>query len=79
MTLDEIKSSDKHFLLASEVAEILGTNPNTVRLQAHCAPEMLGFPVIVMGSRVKIPRIPFLNFMLGQKELNNVCTNSPCA
>ena len=63
MTLDEIRRSDKHFLLASEVAEVLGTNPNTIRLQAHCAPEMLGFPVIVMGRRVKIPRLPFLEFI----------------
>lgn len=79
MTLEEIKDSKKPFLLASEVAEVLGTNPNTVRLQAHCAPEMLGFPVVVMKSRVKIPRIPFLNFMLGQKELHDASTNSPCA
>lgn len=63
MTLEEIRSSDKTFLLASELAEVLETDPNTIRWQAHNAPEKLGFPVIVMKSRVKIPRLPFLEFI----------------
>jgi hypothetical protein len=63
MTIEEIKLLDREMLLAAEVAPILNTDPNLIRHQAHENPEALGFPVIVMKSRVKIPRIPFLRFI----------------
>lgn len=63
MTIQEIKSLDREMLIASEVAPILETDPNLIRHQAHENPALLGFPVVVMGTRVKIPRIPFLRFM----------------
>ena len=63
MTIPEIKALDREMLTAAEVAPILNTNPNLIRWQAHENPEALGFPVIVMKSRVKIPRIPFLKFL----------------
>lgn len=63
MTLEEMESSKKIFLDVSDVSELLSCNPNTLRDQAHTNPTMLGFPVIVMGSRVKIPRAGFLHFM----------------
>lgn len=65
MTLDEIKSSSKEVLTCKDVAEVLACNPGTLHMQAIEQPWRLGFPVIVMGSRVKIPRKPFLNFMNG--------------
>ncbi len=65
MTLQEIKSSSKEVLTCQEVAPVLKCNPATLHMQAMEQPERLGFPVIVMGSRVKIPRKPFLNFMNG--------------
>ena len=63
MTLDDLKRVDRDWLLAREVAPILGTDPHSVRVAARLAPERLGFPVIVLGSRVRIPRVPFLRFM----------------
>lgn len=63
MTIPEIKSLDREMLTAAEVALIIGTDPNLIRHQAHEKPEALGFPVIVIKSRVKIPRIPFLRFI----------------
>lgn len=65
MTLDEIKSSSKEVLTCKDVADVLACNPATLHMQAMEQPWRLGFPVIVMGSRVKIPRKPFLNFMNG--------------
>ena len=65
MTLQEIESSSKEVLTCKDVAEVLACNPATLHMQAVEQPEKLGFPVIVMGSRVKIPRKPFLNFMNG--------------
>lgn len=63
MTLDEIKACDKSVLTPAEVAEVLGCDAQDVRIQARLAPEKLGFPVIIIKSRTKIPRIPFLRYM----------------
>lgn len=65
MTLSEIKQSDKNMLVAEDVAPIIGCNPHRLRLVAKERPELLGFPVCVVGNRVKIPRIPFIHFIEG--------------
>ena len=65
MTLSEIKSSDKAVLVPTDIAEVLGVNPHSIRLVAHDRPELLGFPVIVVGTRVKIPRKPFIQYIEG--------------
>ena len=63
MTLTEIEALEKAVLTCTEIAPVLMANPHTIHLQAVECPEKLGFPVIIVGSRVKIPRIPFLMFM----------------
>lgn len=68
MTLAEIKALDKDIITASQAAGPLGCDPQFIRSAAHKRPELLGFPVTVMGSRVKIPRLAFIRYMEG--ELN---------
>ena len=63
MTLKEIEESSKEVLTCAEVAQVLKCNPATLHMQAIKGPKKLGFPVIVMGNRVKIPRRPFLAYM----------------
>lgn len=63
MTLDEIKACNKPTLTPAEIAEVLNCDPQDLRCQARMAPERLGFPVIVVKTRTKIPRIPFLRFL----------------
>lgn len=63
MTLDEIKRSDKLFLTPAEVAPVIGCDPQTLRIMAREDPALLGFPVTVMKSRTRIPRIPFIKFL----------------
>ena len=65
-TLSDLENIDRDWLTAAQIAPILGTDPNLIRWQAHNGPGKLGFPVIVIGSRVKIPKLPFLNFMRGE-------------
>ena len=65
MTLDEIRASDKTVLTPGDVAPVLGCDPQDIRVQARIAPDKLGFNVIIVGTRIKIPRIPFLNYMTG--------------
>lgn len=65
MTLEQIRASDKLWLLPDEVAEVLECNPQSIREQAHDDPSKLGFPTIVVGTRTRIPRIPFLHYFGG--------------
>ena len=66
MTLHEIKQSDKPFLIPTDIAGLLGCDPQNIRLMARQRPELLGFPVCVMGTRVRIPRVPFVSFVEGR-------------
>jgi len=63
MTLNELKDSDITFLNTSDIAEIVGADPDDIRRQAHKDPVKLGYPVSVCGRRVKIPRLGFLYFI----------------
>ena len=63
MTIADLLQSNEEYLTSAQIAPILGANAHTIRRQAKDAPELLGFPVIIMGNRVKIPRIPFLRYM----------------
>lgn len=66
MTLDEIKASDKLMLTPADIAPVLGADPQDIRVAARLHPERLGFPVIVIGHRTKIPRKPFLDYVMGE-------------
>ena len=69
MTLEDIKKIPKNFLTAVDVAPYLNADPNVIRYQARLAPERLGFPVVVMKSRVKIPKNQFVQvFERGVQE-----------
>lgn len=61
--LEKIKKIEREYLLPNEVAKVLDCNPHYIRLQARSNPELLGFKVICIGSRVRIPKIPFIKFM----------------
>ena len=67
MTLDDLKRVDREWLLAREVAPVLGTDPHSIRVAARLAPERLGFPVCLVGSRVRIPKEPFIQFWEGKQ------------
>lgn len=63
MTLSEIMASDKDFLIPSDVAKVLRCDQYSINLQAKSDPARLGFPVCMMGSTVRIPRLAFLHWM----------------
>jgi hypothetical protein len=63
MTLEEMKVCGKATLTAADIAPVLDCDPHAIRLAAKKDPDGLGFPVICMGSRVKIPTLPFIEFM----------------
>lgn len=63
MTIHEMQQSQAAYLLPADVAGVLGCDPQCIRIMARSDRESLGFPVIVMGRRTKIPRVPFLRFL----------------
>ena len=63
MTLDEILTSTQPYLSPADIAPVLHCDPQCIREQARDDPTKIGFPIIVMGHRVRIPRIPFLRYL----------------
>ena len=68
MTLEELRNSTKEFLIPADVAAILGVKPYSINVQAQQDKSKLGFPVSLIGTRVKIPRLGFLRFIEGKEE-----------
>ena len=68
-TLKEIEASSKEWLTVAEVAEFLNSDPQAIRIQAHKDRAALGFPVIIIGCHIKIPRVGFLNFFKGAHDV----------
>lgn len=63
MTLDDVKAMDREMLTPAIVASVIGSAQQDVRVAARNEPDSLGFPVTVIGTRVKIPRRAFIQFM----------------
>lgn len=63
MTLAEIEATEKEALTCADVAPVLGIAQYTLHRYIMEYPERIGFPVVIIGNRVKIPRRPFLSFM----------------
>ena len=66
MTITEMETSDKTVLTPGDVAGVLGCNPYAINVQAKQDPARLGFPVAMIGNRVKIPREAFLRWFRGE-------------
>ena len=63
MTIDQIRESDKTMLTPADVADVLKCDPQSIRTMAKQKPNLLGFPVCVIGSRVRVPKMAFLKFI----------------
>ena len=71
MTLQDLKVMTKAVITPDEAGSVIGTSPQYIRVAARQCPEELHFPVIVIGNRVKIPRIAFINFLEGKRGESN--------
>ena len=63
--LDSLEALPGDFITPQTAAKFLGCDAQTIRIQARRCPERLGFPVAILGNRVKIPKEAFLRFMRG--------------
>ena len=66
MTLEQIAAIPSEVLTCTQIAPLLRANPATIHQQAVEMPERLGFPVIVAGNRVKVPKRAFIRWMEGK-------------
>ena len=66
MTLQELEQLETEVLTPSQVAPILGCNPYSINIATRDGRNPFPFPVIRMGSRVRIPKMPFLKAMRGE-------------
>ena len=63
MTLDDLAAVDRDDLTCTQAATVLRVSQYNLHEAAIDRPESLGFPVVVIGRRVRIPKIPFLRHM----------------
>lgn len=61
-TLDDLKACTKTFLDPADIAPVMHCDQFNINLQAQADPSKLGFPVCVMGRRVRIPRVGFIRW-----------------
>lgn len=66
MTIQEIKATDKAFLTCADIAPAIGSDPHALRLEARKPNSRLGFPVMLIGTRVKIPTEGFVAWYEGR-------------
>ena len=65
MSPDELLNMNSATISPSQAAPMIPCNPYSINLAARDPRyrSELGFPVILIGNRVRIPRIPFLKFL----------------
>lgn len=63
MSLDELIASKQLTVTMADIAPLLQADAQFLRMQAQRDPSKLGFPVIVVGSHIKVPRLGFIHFM----------------
>ena len=70
MTLEDVKAIPREYLIPREVAAVLGTDGQSIRVWARQCPEGLGFPTVCVGNRVKIPKAGFITYREGRNDLS---------
>ena len=71
MTLDDLRNMTDVFITPKTASAFLRCDPHMIRVQARTNPAALGFPVTVLKSRVKIPRLAFLRYIEGRETLDS--------
>ena len=64
--LDRIESLPKAMLVPTDICKYLGCSAYTINVATRDGKNPCPFPVIRMGTRVRIPKEPFLKAMRGQ-------------
>ena len=63
--LERIAAMDKAMLAPKDIAKYLGCVPYSINVATRDGKNPFPFPIIRMGTRVRIPKEPFLKAMRG--------------
>lgn len=63
-SVTELAAQGEDIVFAEDICKILKMSAQTVRELAKDG--SLGFPTIVYGGEVRIPRLPFIKYMRGE-------------
>ena len=64
--LERIEALDKEMLAPKDICKYLGCSAYTINVATENGKNPFPFPVIRMGRRVRIPKMPFLKAMRGE-------------
>ena len=62
-TLQDLINCQKDFFTPQQVGDVLGCDPQNLRIMARQRPELMRFEFQIVGNRVKFPKRPFLRYM----------------
>ena len=65
VTLEQIEALPKDMLVPTDIAPYLGCCAYTINVVTRDGKNPFPFPIIRLGSRVKIPKMPFILAMRG--------------
>lgn len=65
--LNRIEQLQKEMLVPTDICRFLGCSAYTINIATRDGKNPFPFPVIRMGARVRIPKIPFLKAMRGER------------
>ena len=63
------------FITPAQAVPVIGCSPQAIRIMAREKPAALGFPVVVIGTRTRIPRVPFLRWNPRARDGNDTHTD----
>ena len=64
--LKRIEDLDKEMLVPTDICKYLGCSAYTINVATRDGKNPFPFPIIRMGTRVRIPKIPFIKAMKGE-------------
>ena len=64
--LNRIEALDKDMLVPTDICKYLKCSAYSINIATRDGRNPFPFPVIRLGSRVKIPKVPFLKAMRGE-------------
>ena len=65
MTLDDLLQTDRPVIPGTWAANVMGMDSTRLIGYARERPELVPYPYQLSGNRMKIPRVPFLKWLLG--------------
>lgn len=66
--LARIEALPKEMLVPTDIAKYLGCSPYSINVATRDGQNPFPFPIIRMGTRVRIPKMPFIKAMKGDYQ-----------